>query len=141
MPNISFDTGIVTYNINDAAEVRFNPTDTYFVSKLYEVFDKLDSKQEAYKNRIEQCADNKKIFEVAREMDTEMRVEIDNLFGAPVSEAVFGYTNVYALADGLPLWANLFLAVMDVVDTSFAREQKAANPRIAKYTAKWNKKR
>ena len=31
------------------------------------------------------------------------------------------------------------LAVMEEIDTTFAREQKATNPRIAKYTAKYHK--
>ena len=31
------------------------------------------------------------------------------------------------------------LAVMDQIDTTFAREQKLTNPRIAKYTAKYKK--
>ena len=47
--------------------------------------------------------------------------------------------NVYAMADGLPVWCNLMLAVMDEIDTSFAREQKRMNPRIAKYTAKYHR--
>lgn len=141
MPNISFDTGVVSFVINDSVEVKFNPTDATFVSRLYEVFDRLEEKQEAYKDRIEQHANNKEIFQIAREMDREMRAEIDELFAADVCEPVFGSVNVYALADGLPLWANLFMAVMDMVDTAFAREQKATNPRVAKYTAKWNKKK
>lgn len=47
--------------------------------------------------------------------------------------------NVYALANGLAVWCNLMLAVMDEVDSTYAREQKATNPRIAKYTAKYQK--
>ena len=84
-------------------------------------------------------ADKKEIFEFARERDTEMREIIDGLFGVPVSEALFGGMNVYALANGLPVWCNLMLAVMDEVDSTYAREQKATNPRIAKYTAKYQK--
>ena len=34
---------------------------------------------------------------------------------------------------------NLMLAIMDEVDTTFAREQKATNPRIQKYTKKYHK--
>ena len=47
--------------------------------------------------------------------------------------------NVYALADGLPVWCNLMLAVIDQIDTTFSREQKRTNPRIAKYTDRWKK--
>ena len=51
----------------------------------------------------------------------------------------FNTPNVYAMADGLPVWCNLLFAIMDEIDTSFAREQKATNPRIQKYTAKYHK--
>ena len=47
--------------------------------------------------------------------------------------------NVYALSDGLPVWANLMLTIMDEIDTTFAREQKATNPRISKYTKKYQR--
>ena len=91
-------------------------------------------------NDIEKMADKRKVFDYARERDTEMRGMIDEVFGAPVSDALFGGMNVYAMAGGLPVWCNLMLAVMDEIDTTFAREQKATNPRIAKYTAKYRKK-
>ena len=64
---------------------------------------------------------------------------LDGVFDAPVCDAVFGGMNIYAMASGLPAWVNLMLAVMDECDTTFSREQKATNPRIAKYTAKWSK--
>ena len=64
---------------------------------------------------------------------------IEVVVSARVSDAVFEGMNVYAVAGGLPVWCNLMLAVMDEIDTAFAREQKATNPRIAKYTAKYQK--
>ena len=70
-----------------------------------------------------------------------MRELIDSVFdGTPVCTLLFGSMNVYAMASGLPVWANLMLAIMDEVDTAFAREQKATNPRVQKYMAKYRKK-
>lgn len=140
MKELSFDSGLVTYSLNGKCEVSFNPTDSNFVERLYATFEELDRKQEKYKNDIEKMADKRKVFDYARERDTEMRGMIDEVFGAPVSDALFGGMNVYAMAGGLPVWCNLMLAVMDEIDTTFAREQKATNPRIAKYTAKYRKK-
>ncbi|MBQ9720270.1 MAG: hypothetical protein IJV64_06200 [Oscillospiraceae bacterium] len=64
---------------------------------------------------------------------------IDGALGAGCCAAVFGTMNVYALAKGLPVWANLLLAVIDEIDTTFAREQKATNPRLEKYLKKYRK--
>ena len=139
MKDLNFDSGVVTYSLNGKCEVSFNPTDSNFVERIHTAFNDLDKKQDEYKSRIEKMADKKEIFEFARERDAEMRTIIDGVFDTPVCDAVFGGMNIYAMASGLPAWVNLMLAVMDECDTTFAREQKATNPRIAKYTAKWSK--
>lgn len=140
MPEIKFETGLVRYQLNGNTEVVFNPTDSAFVERLFNTFDALDKKQDAYKEEIERTADKREIFEIARRRDTEMRGMIDEALGAPVCDSLFGGMNVYAMADGLPVWCNLMLAVMDEVDTSFAREQKAMNPRLKHYMNKYQKK-
>lgn len=139
MEDIRFDTGIVEFNLNDAIKVYFNPTDSAFVERIFDTFDELDKKQEAYKAEIDKCADKKEIFEIARRRDAEMREMVDGLFDKPVCSALFGGMNVYALAGGLPVWCNLMLSVIDQIDTTFARERKLTNPRITKYTERWRK--
>lgn len=135
---ISFDTGLKTFDINGKCEVVFNPTDPAFVERIYNTFDALDKKQEAYKSEIEK-AEERETFGIAQKRDKEMREMIDSAFGAPVCEAVFGSTNVYALADGLPVWVNLILAIMEKTGTSFAAEKSRTNPRLEKYTRKYHK--
>lgn len=139
MATLNFETGVNTYSINDKCEVSFNPTDSAFVEKLFTAFDTLDKRQEAYRAEIDRIADKREIFSIARKRDAEMREIIDATFAQPVCNVLFGEMNVYAMADGLPVWVNLMLAIMDEVDTTFAREQKQTNPRIAKYTAKYHK--
>ena len=110
-----------------------------FAQKVYDTFDSLDKKQEYYKEEVKKIAGTAKIFDFARERDAEMRTMIDGVFGSPVCDAVFGKMNVYALADGLPVWCNLMLAVIDELDSSFSREQKMTNARVQKYTSKYHK--
>ena len=140
MKELNFETGLVTYSLNGKCDVSFNPTDSNFVERLFKTFDDLDKKQEAYKAEVDTIADKKEIFEVARKRDAEMRDMVDEAMGAPVCDALFGDMNVYALADGLPVWANMMLAIMDEIDTSFAREQRSTNERIKKYTDRYRKK-
>ena len=124
---LNFGDGLVTYTINGKCDVSFNPTDSNFVERLYLAFEELDKKQEGYKAQIEKMGDKKQIFAFARERDAEMRKIIDSVFDAPVADAL------YAMAEGVPVWCNLMLAIMDEIDTSFSREQKFTNPRIKKY--------
>jgi len=139
MAGITFDTGVVSFDLNGKTTIEFNPTDSVIVEKIYNTFDELDRKQDAYKAEVEKCGNKREIFDIARRRDAEMRAIIDDLFGKPICDDLFGGMNIYALADGLPVWCNLMLAVIDQIDTTFSREQKAANPRVAKYTAKWKK--
>lgn len=139
MKEIRFETGIETFSLNGSADVSFNPTDSAFVENLFNAFDTLDKRQESYRSEVEKTADKREVFDVARRMDGEMREIINGVFGADVCGSLFGGMNVYAIADGLPVWANLMLAIMDEIDTAFAREQKATNPRIAKYTKKYKR--
>lgn len=139
MADILFDNGLVEYNLNGKCKVVFNPTDMTFIERVFDIFDTLDSKQEAYKADIE-GKDGKEIFDIARQMDAEMRDIIDTVFECEVCDALFGSMSVYAVASGLPIWANLFLAVMDEMDSAFAREKKLTNPRIQKYTQKYKRK-
>ncbi len=139
MPDIKFETGKVTYTLNGDTQVSFNPTDSAFVEKLFSAFDTLDKRQDAYKAEVEKIGDKREIFDIARKRDAEMREIIDGVFDAPVCAALFGGMNVYAMADGLPAWANLMLAVMDEIDTSFAKQKKLTDPRISKYLARYHK--
>lgn len=136
---LNFSSGLVTFNINGAVELSFNPTDATFVERIYNTFDALDKKQDQYKAEAEKATGKKEIFDVARKWDTEMREAIDEALGTPVCDAVFGTMNVYAVADGLPVWANLMLAIIDQVDESFAREKGKTDARIKKYTAKYHR--
>lgn len=139
MKELNFDSGLVTYSLNGKCDVSFNPTDSAFVEKLYRAFEELDKKQEGYKAAVEKLQGKTEIFDFARERDTEMRGILDAVFGMPVCDALFGDMNVYAIANGLPVWCNLMLAVMDEVDTAYAREQRTTNTRIKKYTDKYQK--
>ena len=64
---------------------------------------------------------------------------LDQIFDKPICAELFGKTNVYAMAGGLPIWANLILAIVDEIDASFVNEQKQTNPRLDKYLSKYKK--
>lgn len=135
---LSFADGLVSYGLNGKFDLIFNPTDSAFVERLFNTFYDLDKKQAEVEKEFEK-ADKREVFEIARKRDAEMRDMIDSALEAPVCDAVFGRMNVYALANGLPAWANMLLSVMDEIETSFAREQKQMDIRIRKYSEKYKK--
>ena len=139
MKELKIATGVETYKLNDSVEVFFNPTDAAFGEKLFNAFDTLDKRQESYKAEVGKAEGKRELFDVVRKLDGEMREIINDVFEFDVCSGLFGELNVYALAEGLPLWANLLFAIMDEMDETVMREKKAMNPRIAKYTKKYHR--
>ena len=134
---LSFDDGLVEYEINGRAKARFNPTDASFVERFYKAFKELESRQEEFKARVDAIGEDREgMFEYARERDAEMREVIDGLLGQGVSDALFSEMNCYALADGAPVWVNLMFAVAEEIDAGFTDEQKRADPRARQFDAK-----
>lgn len=135
---LSFDTGLVEYEINGAATVRFNPTDAAFTERLYKAFIDLDARQDEFQRKVDEIGeDGAAMFAYAKERDEEMRGIIDGLLGEGVADALFPGMNCYALADGLPVWINLMFAVADEIQSAYTAEQKRTDPRIAGYSKKY----
>lgn len=130
MAEIRFETGERAYDVNGVCQVRFNPTDMEFARRLCDTFALLEGKQSG-------AAAAGDLFGQGKALDGEMRALLDGLFGEPVCQALFGDMNVCALAQGLPVWCNLLLAVMDEIRAAVEAEAAEINPRIAAYTARY----
>lgn len=138
MKELNFETGLVTYKVNGGHEISFNPADVSFVKRLFKTFDGLAKQQEDTQNEGKEM-DGEELFAYAEQRDKQMRQQIDDIFGEPVCDKVFGGQSVYALANGLPLWCNFLMAVIDEVDASVTAQQKLTSPRVERYMAKYAK--
>lgn len=128
MRELTFDTGVIEYQVNGGNVIAFNPADTVFVKKLHSLFEKLGAEQEQQQGDV---------FTVLEQKDAAMRRDIDEVFGAGTCALVFGDKGLYALAGGLPLWANFLLAVLDEVDSSIRQQTEAVSPRVEYYMKKY----
>lgn len=135
MAELRIDTGVVNYDLNGKCTVSFNPTDAAFFQRIYDTFAEMDKEDTNFR----ETEDTKERFEIMRAADLRMRQKIDSVLDAPVCDSLFGQINVFAMSDGLPLWCNLMLTIMEECNSAIAREQMRTNPRIAKYTAKYHK--
>ena len=140
MRELKFSDGIEEYRLNDRVSVRFNPTDVDFLEKLSSTFEKLDALQEETRKSRESITDDREVFPVARELDGKMRAVLNDLFGKEICEPLFGSMNVFASSGGLPVWANLMLAISDEVQSSMSSELAAREKRIEKYVKKYQEK-
>lgn len=139
---LTIDDGLVCLSINGKSETVFNPTDFGFIEKLFSVFDVLQSKQEALEAQVKAATETpREVFRIAREADEEMRDLVDSVMGAGTCRAQFGDMNVYASAEGLPVWMNLLFAVMDRCEAEMTTQQKLMRPKLEKYLSKYGKKK
>ena len=117
--------------------VRFNPTDVSCLEKLSDSFAYLDLIQEEVRLSKEEITDEKDVYNLAKNLDAKMRDIINALFGQDVCTPLFGEMNLFASAGGLPVWANLMLAIADEVQVSMQGELQKREARIKKYTEKY----
>ena len=136
MKNLSFSDGLEEYTLNDRVTVRFNPTDASFLERLSELFSRLDALQEEV-STLQDSTPEEEVFPLAKSLDARMRDLLDGFFGTTVCEPLFGSMNLFASAGGLPVWANLLLALTEEVESAMQGELSAREARIAKYTEKY----
>ena len=137
MRELKFSDGLEEYRLNDRVTVRFNPTDVGFLEKLSHTFEQLDSLQDEVRKSRDSITDDREVFPVVRELDAKMRGVINELFGDDVCTPLFGSVNLFASSGGLPLWANLLIAITDEVQSAMKGEFAAREKRIAKYVEKY----
>ena len=138
MKQLNFSDGLEEYSLNDRVTVRFNPTDASFLERLAELFSRLDALQEEV-SALQETTPEDEVFPLAKSLDGRMRELLDTFFGQPVCEPLFGSMNLFASAGGLPVWANLLLALTEEVESAMQGELTAREARIAKYTDKYRK--
>lgn len=146
---LNIETGIKTFVIKPSDEetgeeeisVKFNPTDTNFAHRIYDTFEELSTSEEDFQKRLDAASGTAEIFEISGELDDIMRDKINALFGKDICTPLVGAkpnnVNLYAMAGGMPIWANLVLAVFDEMEDTFSVEQKLHNQKMAKYTEKY----
>lgn len=133
--DIQINTGAREFNLGGKVSVWFNPTDTTFLERMRDVFLQMQSKQEDIARRI---ADAEDVYEESRKIDAEMRDALKNIFGVDVVTPLIGDMNVYALADGLPIWAQILISTMDVIQKTVEEERNKSVQKIKEYTEKYD---
>jgi len=144
MNTINIGSELQEYKLAEGCIVHFNPTDTLFLQKIYQVFRDSEKAQESYQADLAKIPEDDvdALFAYMDERDKKMRETLDGIFDVPVCAAVFGEVSVFARnTSGLPLWSALLLAIIDQCETDAGELTAKEKQAIKKYTAKYQKKR
>lgn len=145
MRELNFDTGLVRYTVNGIeGAVCFNPTDSAFFKKVYELFSELSEKCDQYEKKMKELDDGIDRYLLVSDLDAEIKEAIDALFEKPgLSDLLFTIdgqkVSPNALAGGFPLWANFILAIADEADASIKDQLAKSKSRMEKYTKKYHR--
>ena len=135
---VKIETGLKEFSLNDVVTITFNPTDSVFVKKLYNQIEALESKAEEYNEAFKKAANTVKIFELQEQADSDMRTALNGLFGVDIVTPLIGDGSTYAYAGGTPLWFNIIVAIMELIEKETGAERKKSAEKIAKYTKKYS---
>lgn len=136
---IQIATGLQEFKLNGVVSVFFNPTDAAFIEKVFKTFDELDKAQDNYSERLDKAKSLTEMFNFLSDLNKEMREKLFNLFDMDIVTPLIGNANVYALSEGMPIWANIMFAIIDEIDTSFDEQTKLSDAKIKKYTSKYTR--
>ena len=131
---IKVSTGLVDYDLGGKVTVSINPTDITFGDKLYDAIEQMSALQE---EPLPEGDDTKEVLKKMIEKDRRAREIIDNLFEKEVCRPLYDTVSVFAIADGLPLWANLLLAILEQMRTGAEKRRAELEKKIKKYTDKY----
>lgn len=139
MKSINTGTKVEEYNIDGKIVLRFNPADATFVKNFNAAFKALAEAQselaEAAKN-----ADDETFFDVSAATNTKLRGILNDLFGEDICTPIWGTMDLTALSDGLPLWFNFMMALIDEIDADMENVKDIRSARLDAYLAKYKKK-
>ena len=137
---LNFANGVQSYTVNGVEDaLRLNPTDAEMLQKIYLAMKDLEGKQKERAKVGKRSEYIEETFSLLHALDQEMRGVLDILFGIGVCEKIFGEMSLYASADGLPVWENFILAVIDLFDDSVKREAALSDKRIQKHVQKYHR--
>lgn len=139
MEKLNINSGKKKYMINDTEEyICFNPSSPEFAQKIVDAFRKCHKITEQTKVAFNGSADS--IFETLNKIDAEIKATIDAAFDEPVCEKAFEGASAISLSDGLPIWVNFLMAVIDEIDKSVSEAKTTISPSAQRYLDKYQKK-
>lgn len=139
MKNINTGAKVEEYNIDGKIVLRFNPADATFVKNFNAAFKALAGAQSELAEAAT-TVDDEAFFDASAATNTKLRGILNDLFGEDICTPIWGTADLTALSDGLPLWFNFMMALIDEIDADMKSVKDVRSARLDAYLAKYQKK-
>lgn len=138
MGALSYTAGKREYTLPNGETIHFDPCDSEFANKVVIAFRNSNKIQGALSK--DHMQDMDQLLTEIQKMNADIRQEIDNAFGEPVCDKACCGSSPTAISDGLPVWMNFLMAVIDEIDANMPEGEKRSRARVQQYMDKYNTK-
>lgn len=138
MGALNYTAGKREYTLPSGAIIHFDPCDSEFANKIIVAVRNCNNIQNSFPK--EPFTDLDAQLSFIQKMNGDIREEIDKAFGEPVCEKACCGSSPISLSDGLPVWMNFLMAVIDEIDANMPEGEKRSRARVQQYMEKYNTK-
>lgn len=138
MGALSYTAGKREYTLPGGAVIYFDPCDSEFANKVVVAFRNCNKVQNSFPEKLFTDLDEQLAF--IQKMNADIREEIDRAFGEPVCDKACCGSSPISIADGLPVWMNFLMAVIDEIDANMPEGEKRSRARVQQYMNKYETK-
>ena len=138
MGALNYTAGKREYTLPNGALIHFDPCDAEFANKVILAVRNCQKIQSSFPK--EPMGDLDEQLSFIQKMNADIRQEIDTAFGEPVAEKACCGSSPSAISDGLPVWMNFLMAVIDEIDANMPEGEKRSRARVQQYMDKYNTK-
>lgn len=141
MKSLKIDDGYKEFMINDDPNrvIRFNPADVAILTRIRDSVGRIeqslkDSEDDFAINPDGTPADQmEQAGNAVRKVTELVKEQINYIFNADVSEAVFGNQSPLSLVGGVPLYERFLNVVIPEIEKAVKAERKLSEKRVSKY--------
>lgn len=128
MNNIVFEEGIKEFAINNDENriLRFNPSDIGLVDRIKNELEKID----VY---AKDNLSDKENFDLAIELDKQLREHVDQMFYEVASQIIFADQNVMTTVNGMTIFERFFRSLLNTMEPYVKKEGRKSKEKIEKY--------
>lgn len=128
MNNIVFEEGIKEFAINNDENriLRFNPSDIGLVDRIKNELEKID----VY---AKDNLSDKENFDLAIELDKQLREHVDQMFYEGASQIIFADQNVMTTVNGMTIFERFFRSLLNTMEPYVKKEGRKSKEKIEKY--------
>lgn len=137
--NLNFNNGYKTFTLNNDPNttISFCPTDMGIIERIDKAKQTIESYAKSIENielKTDGTSQNGAEMSKVLEFGNVIKEQIDYIFNASVSSAVFGNQSPMAMAGGSPVYINFINCVLPTIKKYVEKEAKVSAKKMSKYT-------